>query len=184
MLGALTMTGCIRPNVVATVRYTIEPEISVTPAAESERTLGVRPLSSSVLYKLPMLYMEGLQVHEYPHSEWAMNPDDMVTRAIIDAITATNRFRDVGDASNVNRPDIILVGVLRRFEADRDVEPPEAVCEVRLELRETFGKQLLWADTLTARVPLEENRVPALARAMSQAVSQIANEAAREIAKR
>ena len=182
-LAALAAAGCIRPDVRPTVSYIIEPEISVSSVSQTERTLGVRPLSAPVLYKRHMLYTRGLQVYHYPHSEWAMNPEDVVTRAIMDAITATNRFSDVGDASDVNRPDLILVGELRRFEADRDATPPEAVCEIRLELRETFGTRLLWADTLVARVPLQDDAASAVPPAMSEAVSQVANEAATEIAK-
>ncbi len=183
LLATVTLGGCIRPSITPTVRYTLEPAIEVSAASGTDRTLGVRQLRAPILYRTPMLYKEGLQVHQYAYAEWAMNPDSMVTRAIIDAIAATKRFHDVADASSVNRPELMLVGELRRFEADRDVNPPEAVCEVRLELRETFGTKLLWADTLTARVPLQEDHLPAIPQAMSEAVAQIANRAATEIAK-
>ncbi len=182
LLGVVAAMGCIRPSVTPTVRYTLTPEIAVAQAPPTERSLGIRRLRASALYRTPILYAQNHQIHPYPFSEWAMNPEDMVTRAITDAISATGRFRDVGDASNINRPELMLVGELRRFEADRDGNPVEAVCEVRLELRETFGTNLLWAKTLTARVPLTEDRVAALPSAMSQAVAQVANMAAREIA--
>lgn len=182
LLGVFASTGCIRPSITPTVRYTLKPEIAVEQAPPTERSLGIRRLRTSALYRTPILYAQGHQIHPFPFAEWAMNPEDMVTRAITDALAATGRFRDVGDASNINRPELMLFGELRRFEADRDVNPVEAVCEVRLELRETFGTNLLWANTLTARVPLTEDRVAALPEAMSQAVAQIANTAAREIA--
>ncbi len=182
VLGVFAVTGCIRPTVTPTVRYVLKPDIAVAQVSPSERSLGIRRLRASALYRTPMLYTQDHQIHPYFYAEWATNPEDMVTRAITDAIIATGRFRDAGDASNVNRPELILVGELRRFEADRDASPVVAVCEVRLELREAFGTSLLWADTLLARVPLAADRVDALPGAMSHAVAQIANKAATEIA--
>ncbi|HPJ97868.1 MAG TPA: ABC-type transport auxiliary lipoprotein family protein [Candidatus Hydrogenedentes bacterium] len=182
MLGVFAATGCIRPTVTPTIRYVLKPEIAVAQASPTERSLGIRRFRASALYRTPILYAQDHQIHPYPYAEWALNPEDMVTRAITDAIVATGRFRDAGDASNVNRPELMLVGELRRFEADRDASPVVAVCEVRIELREAFGTGLLWADTLVARVPLAEDRVDALPDAMSLAVAQIANKAATEIA--
>jgi ABC-type uncharacterized transport system auxiliary subunit len=183
MLTLPALTGCIRPHIVPTTYYTIAPSVSVEKAEPTDRTLGIRPLSAPLLYKTPILYTEGLEVRAYPHAEWAMKPGDMVTRTITDAIVATNRFKDAGHASDVNRPELLLVGDLRKFEVDLDATPPEAVCEVRLELRETFGTQLLWADVVSARVPLETDHVSAVPHAMSEAVTQVANRAAAEIAK-
>jgi len=183
ILAITTAVGCVRPAIPPTLRYTIAPEISVETAPSTERTLGVRPLRAPLLYKTPILFTEGFQLREYPHAEWAVRPDHTLTRAIIDALVATQRFQDVGDAPNVNRPELILVGELRAFEVDHDVSPREAVCEVRLELRETFGTKLLWAGNLSARVPLEEDHISAVPKAMSEAISRVANNAAAEIAK-
>lgn len=183
MLSLPAVTGCIRPHIVPTTYYTIAPSVSIEKAEPTDRTLGIRPLSAPLLYKTPILYSKGLEVHAYPHAEWAMQPNEMVTRAITDAIVATQRFQDAGDAFHVKRPELLLVGDLRKFEVDRDATPAEAVCEVRLELRETFGTQLLWADVVSARVPLEDEHVSAVPHAMSEAVSQVANRAAAEIAK-
>ncbi|HQE81872.1 MAG TPA: ABC-type transport auxiliary lipoprotein family protein [Candidatus Hydrogenedentes bacterium] len=182
-LAVLAVAGCIRPQITPTAYYTLAPNISVEKAVPTERTLGVRPLRASLMYKTPLLYTQGLEVREYPHAEWAMKPADMVTRAITDAIIATERFHDVGEASNVNRPELVLVGELRKFETDHNAVPREAVCEVRLELRETFGTRLLWGDVLTARVPLENEHISAVPQAMSRAVAEVANRAAAEVAK-
>jgi ABC-type uncharacterized transport system auxiliary subunit len=182
ILSFPAVTGCVRPHIVPTTYYTIAPSVSVEKAEPTDHTLGIRPLSAPLLYKTPILYTEGLEVRAYPHAEWAMKPSDMVTRTITDAIVATKRFQDAGDAFHVKRPELLLVGDLRKFEVDRDAMPPEAVCEVRLELRETFGTRLLWADVVSARVPLENDHISAVPPAMSKAVTQVANQAAAMIA--
>ncbi len=182
MIAIMTTAGCARPAIPPPVRYTIAPEISVETAPSTERTLGVRPVRAPVVYRTPILYTEGFKLREYSQAEWAVRPDHTITRAIIDAIVATGRFQDVGDASNVNRPELILVGDIRAFEIDHDATPREAICEVRLELRETFGTKLLWAGNLAARVPLEEDHISAVPKAMSEAVSRVANNAAAKIA--
>lgn len=168
-----------------TVRYTLETRCDVARAEPSGRSLGVRAVETALPYKQKIVFRDaGLVLGQYEHAEWSELPRDFVTRALMDAIIATGRFADVGDASDMAMPDLILTGYLRKFDEVRTAEPWAAECEVRLRLerREPKPAKALWEDTLSARVPLEHNHVSALADAMSKAVAKIVREAAEAIA--
>ena len=181
----LAIAGCRGGTYIATTRYTVDPVIDATPAEQTDRALGIRPLEAAEPYGLKVCFRDqGHVLGQYTHTEWAEYPRDTFTRALIDAVAATQRFKDVGDALYLARPDLMLTGELRKFDEVRTTNPWTALCEVRLELREALGSEALWAATLSASEPLERNDVSALAEAMSKAVARIVSQAAEEIAQR
>jgi ABC-type uncharacterized transport system auxiliary subunit len=184
LLLSFAVLGCARQPVQPLLRYALDPAIQVDSATPTDLTLGIRPLEFSLPYKNNIVYRaEGHRVGQYPDAQWVELPRDMVTRAITDAVIATKRFHDVGNAGDLSRPDLLLVGYLRRFDEVRTESPWVALCEVRLELREALGSAALWSDTLSVSVPLAQNDLKALPEAMNLAVSQIAQEAAKAISK-
>ena len=173
------LCGCLGPREVQPVqRYAIHPDIAAPDAPATEYTLGVRPLVSSLPYGLRMVYLEGRhRLGTLPAAEWGEQPAEAVTRALVDALTASGRFQDVGDAANMNRPDYILTGDLRRFHENRTGQPWTAEIEVRLELRAAMGTANPWSATLHEAIPVENGAeaTPAdFAAAMNTAISNIA----------
>jgi ABC-type uncharacterized transport system auxiliary subunit len=186
-LFALMLAGCIgRVPYTPTVRYAVEPDVSVTEREGTPRAVAVRSLQVALPYsRTKIVYRtEGYVLGDYEHVEWAEEPGAVVTRALIDGLIASGRFEDVGDALNVTSPDLLLVGELRRFDEVRTSDPWEACCEVRLVLREGLERNAVWAGTVAATVPLERNDVAALPAAMSEAVTAVVEEAVAEIAAR
>jgi len=182
-LALIALAGCATPTYVPTTRYYIEPQIDVKPVNTIDKSLGIRPLEPAGPYKQNVIYRTGgFILGEHATIQWAEIPSAVVTRALTDAIVATKRFKDVGNAADLKMPDFILVGELRKFDEDRTVDPWAAKCEVRLELRPTNGTDTGWADTLAIRVPLEQNDTSALPKAMSNAITQIIKKTAETIA--
>ena len=187
---ALTLTclmaGCLFGGRAETIeRFVVTPPLAVpaeTQPAPGAPTLGLRPLVAANACRLQMAYRLGEQIG-FREQEWAEAPAQTVTRAINDAIVNAHLFTDVGDASDMARPDYMLYGELRGFYENLDKDPAEATIVVRLEVRRAQETELLWADTLTAVVPLEASDSPALARAMSQAVAQVAEQTAAALRK-
>jgi len=181
---ALLLAGCLTAGpITATHYYAIDPQLSVAQAQPLDKTLGVRPFTVARPYGLAMAFLDtGHRIGYREHLEWAEKPEDMLTRAVTDAIIATGRFSDVGNAAEMARPDFMLTGHLRKFHENRTVAPAQAAIEIRLELREARGAKALWAATLTSEVPLEDDRAATLAAAMSEAAAQIAQHAATAIA--
>ena len=182
---ALVAAGCVTHTYPSVVLYTIAPELDVPQAEGSDRTLGLRPLIAALPYRQQVMFRASdFELRPYDNVQWAELPRDMVTRALTDALVASKRFEDVGNAADLNAPDWILTGELRRFDEVHTCDPWVAECEVRLELRDALGSAAIWAATLSAREPLAQNDVAALAPAMSRAVAIVVHQAAEQIAVR
>ena len=185
LLITVIAIGCATPRYTPPTKYVLEPEVKVAEAQTLDKTLGIRSLLAARPYKQKVVYREkGFVLGDYSAVEWAELPADVLTRVLTDAIVATRRFRDVGDAADLVVPDFILTGELRKFDVVRTTDPWTAECEVRLELRETQQPQAVWAATLTESEPLERNEPSALPAAMSRAVERIVKRAAEAIAAR
>jgi len=177
--------GCLTPSRVALpTRYLLTPACDVTKAQSGGLSLGIRPIEAARPYRQKIMYREaGLVLREYPGAEWAELPADVATRALTDALVATGRYTDVGNAADMRVPDLILTGHLRKFDEVRTANPWTAECEIRFELRNNNDTQSAWSVTLSASEPLERNEPSALAEAMSRALARVINQAANEIAK-
>jgi len=172
---SLLATGCLTTKeFTPTLRYTLAPTIPVTaPGRTSEETLAVRPLESARPYKQNIVYRNGLEIGHYTSVEWAELPADAVGRALRDALLASGRYRDVGSALDLTKPTYILTGQLRKFDLVKDSQPWHAEIEVRLEVREALGRNLVWASTLPVTEPLDKDDIGALPAAMGRAVSRL-----------
>jgi ABC-type uncharacterized transport system auxiliary subunit len=179
---AFAAAGCFTTKYTPVVHLSIEPQPNVNPASTVDKSLGVRPLQPALPYKQDVVYRGSEHVIAYQQGVmWAELPRDTVTRALVDALTETKRFADVGDAADLRVPDLILTGQLRKFDEVRIADPWMAECEVRLELRAGIERRAVWAATLCAREPLAGNGPAALAAAMSRAVTRIVEQAAAAI---
>ena len=183
IVAVLVVAGCVTHTYAPPDVYVLAPEIGVSTTQPTDRTLGMRPLQAARPYKQAIVFRApGHILGQYDSALWAELPSDALTRALADAIRGTGRFRDVGNAADMNAPDLILTGELRKLDEVRTTDPWTAECEVRLELREARGPEVVWAATLSATEPLAKNEVSALAAAMSRAVATVLNQAASRIA--
>ncbi len=181
LMGLLALaTGCLStPTIAPTQYYTLNVETRVTGGTPTSKTLGIRPLASARPYKLEIAYTaEPNRLSYFPRAEWAEAPSIVINRALKDSIRALGAFVDVGDAADMVRPDYILTGELRRFEADYTGTEPRVVVEVALAIRSTSGPGTLWEGLANAEAPLPPNdssteHVAAVAQAMSEAVSML-----------
>jgi len=180
----LAGAGCLgNSTYIPTMYYTVDPEVEAPVAQSCEGTLGVRPLTSARPYaKAKMHYREeGFVIGEYGYDEWAELPATLVTRTVLDAIVSSGRYEDAGYAIDMTAPDFILTGQLRQFVEIRTTTPWSAVCEVRIEVRDTDHGAVLWSGTPSASVPIEGQGPSAFAQAMSKAVGQVVQEAVTQI---
>lgn len=207
ILCSVVMAGCLSHKVASTRFFLIEPpavlhehgtpapatmapaatEIGQVsgplPAVPVALTLGVRPFLAAKPYAQPMAYLgEDRELVFRDRVHWAEPPGEVLTRAVRDALAASGRFQDVGDAADMARPDLILTGEVRRFLENRTVTPAMAEVAVHIEVREARGVRLLWAGLLRATEPVHEATPGALTAAMSEAVARIAEDAARTLA--
>jgi ABC-type uncharacterized transport system auxiliary subunit len=181
--GVCLLAGCATTQYTPTTRYRLDPVVDIKAGTPGEGSLGIRALIAARPYKQAIVSQDAGYVLSYSsHEEWSELPSATITRTLTDALAATKRFKDVGDAVNLAAPDYILTGELRKFDLDRAESAWSAVCEVRLELRKGMTREPVWAETLTASEPLPKNEVTALPAAMSRAVGKVVTQAATAIA--
>jgi ABC-type uncharacterized transport system auxiliary subunit len=180
--GAL-LPGCLTPGTIEPTRYyTLSP--TTVPGDETgvDQTLGIRPLIGAKPYKLEMAYRaEKNRLAYFVDAEWAELPATLVSRALSDSIIESRLFSDAGDAADMARPDFVLSGELRRFEADYTGEAPLFIATIAVSVRETGTGERRWHDLIEARVPLKAGRLndagetdySDIARGASLAVSQL-----------
>ncbi|MBI1318183.1 MAG: hypothetical protein GC168_04420 [Candidatus Hydrogenedens sp.] len=176
---AISLCSCSILNSKGTPvdRYVLVVRPQADEATQVPLTLGIRPLYSARPYHVDMVYLdEGGKLSDYTGAQWAELPETVVTRALTDAFNATKRFKDVGNAADMARPDIILTGEVREFVEDRTVVPAEAVVEIYAASRYARDTALVWSGVSTARVPLDGSGAEALRKAMQEAVAQAVQE--------
>jgi ABC-type uncharacterized transport system auxiliary subunit len=179
LMVPILMCGCLTAPKLSPVQiYLVEPKPQVAAAEPAGKTLGVRQIEAARPYREQIAYRDkGMVLGYYPNAEWAELPAQIVTRALIDALTQSHRFSDVGYAGDLVSPDFILTGELRQFDLVRSTEPWTAAVEVRLELRGAMSPEIVWGQTLSATENLAKNEVSALPEAMSKAVSRVIEQA-------
>jgi len=178
---AIFLSGCafLKPGGPPPGRYVITSQPRPDALPPTALTLGLRPLSSARPYHTSMMFLDTTgRLTSYETAEWAELPEAVLTRALTDALDATGRFEDVGNAADMARPDIILTGDIRSFHEDRGVSPAEAVVELHVAARIAQTKALVWSGLATARVPLTSGGAEGLRAAMEAAVTQAATEIA------
>jgi ABC-type uncharacterized transport system auxiliary subunit len=183
LAAIIAATGCATPKFTPPTKYVLEPQVKVEAVPTTQKTLGIRSLQAARPYKQKVVYRDvGFVLGEYACIEWAEMPADTLTRVLTDALVSTHRFKDVGEASDLSVPDLVLTGEVRRFYVDRTTESWTAVCEARVEIRDSASPDAVWAETLRETEPLERNEPSALPAAMTRVVEKIIGKAASEIA--
>lgn len=180
-MGCLFLVGCIStPRYVPTTRYMLQPSVTTIETAETlPLRLAVRPLEAARPYRLQVLYLEqGAELAAYPNAEWAELPAETLTRAFVDALRASKRFRDVGLVFDVGVPDFLVLGKIRRFEELRGESSAQALCEASFELRVASDRRAVWMETLSATEPIARPDDPAAsAQALGRAAGRVISEA-------
>lgn len=193
MTTTATLSGCLTAATISPARYyTITPEAGVESIATSGKSLGIRPLIGAKPYKLAMAYTaEDNRLAYYQNAEWADLPATMVNRALTDGLIKLEGFSEVDDAANIARPNFILTGELRRFEADYNRETPAAVVEIICIIRDTESGASLWQGYVTGETPLPareegeslhaDTSLAAVAEAMSTSVASVVTQTCKKI---
>lgn len=198
LLGVLltataNLSGCLTASTISPTRYyTISPETPVEAVTSSGKSLGMRPLIGAKPYKLAVAYTaEDNRLAYFQNAEWADLPATMVNRALTDGLIKLEGFSEVDDAANIARPNFILTGELRRFEADYNREIPAAVVEIICIIRDTESGASLWQGYVTGETPLptgaageslhSDASLAGVAEAMSASVASVVTQACKKI---
>ncbi len=180
----LLLAGCFGGSYEPIGYFVIEPALTITPGTPGGDSIAVQPLDYARMYKLRMAYRgQGHGLGYRANAQWAELPRDAVTRTIGDALRASSRFTDAGPAHEIPRPTLLLTGEVRIFDEDREAEPWQARCEVRLDLRKREDDSLVWSETFRAAKPMAGTAPEDFAAAMSTAIGDLAQQVVERFAR-
>ncbi len=169
------IAGCFGGRYEPIGHFALEPTLTITPGTPGDDSIGVQPLDYARMYKLRMVFRgQGHELGYRANAQWAELPRDTVTRTLIDALRASKLFADAGPAFEIARPILLLTGEVRIFDEDRETEPWQARCEVRLDLRKREDDSLVWSETFRAAEPMAGTSPEDFAAAMSTAIAALA----------
>lgn len=181
---SLALTGCLTPTGGKLPdQFLLRPNPEVSSASVTSATLGLRPIEAARPFQLAMAYIEANGgLNYYQSASWAEYPAVVATRALHDALDRTARFADVGMATEMARPNLMLIGYLNSCQENRSSGVGIAEVEIRLELRRAQQVDLLWSATLKQSEPLSGEGPAAFATAMQAALTRLVADAAAQIA--
>ncbi len=189
LLLNLLLAGCISPikrePMTPIHLYSLGQSWNVKPQVppRNPQPFGIRIFETSSAIKRRMLYRTSpVEVGYYEYNRWVEPPNEILTRAFIEALGTSRLFSEVGRAEEVPPAARILSGSLERFEEDRTTEPTSAVVEMRLELRKRRSGRIIWSEKISARQPLEGSSSRDFALAMDKAVHTLLDRATSNIA--
>lgn len=181
MLLSAIVIGCATTPAIPTDYYRIVLEVPEPSVGSGELSVAVRPLRATSPRETAITYVTPERAQRpYPNVAWSEPPQDLVTRAIINALRAEECFADVGLASDMTPPDWIVHGELLAFHELRGAGSGDrqAVCTISVEVRERDTGTLRAAKTFTQTQPIDGAGVPALVAALEAAAAEAVAEIA------
>ena len=158
------------------------------PAADRlDHTAVLMPLRvGRVIGQGRIIYRESReQVGFYEYHRWAEDPEDSVTRSLLNEVLARGTFAAVVPYDGRTKADFILRGELRRLEEVDYEGPVRAVVEIALELVDAGSGLVVWsgASAVTEDVPASEVRsvVSRMSAAVGKSVKQLTGELDRHV---
>jgi ABC-type uncharacterized transport system auxiliary subunit len=170
---ALTVGGCGPARYAK--GYVLDFPPSATPAPPANQTHGALAVRE---FQCPLYLCEGRIVYRptaeeigfYEFHRWATNPRSMVTQFVADSIRARGLFKSVALQESGVEPAYVLRGSIDRLEeVDRDADV-QAVCTISAQLIDTQSKSIIWTQSVSQSVAVQNRTVAGVVNGLSNAV--------------
>jgi ABC-type uncharacterized transport system auxiliary subunit len=167
----LAMGGC------GSVRYpthyvlNFEPSVPAPAPARSTGTVAVVELGCpDYLCADRIVYRPTpTEVGFYEYHRWAVSPREMIAHHLADRVRARSLFASVSDGDSRLATDFVLNGTIDRLEEVDEGRRVAAVCALSAQLRDTRTGSIVWRDTITERVAVEQRDVAGLVNGLTTA---------------
>ena len=172
LVATLAMGGCGSVHYPAQYVLNLEPSIQVGAGGRRIGTVEVGELrcpdylcAGRIVYR-----PTPAEVGFYEYHRWAVSPREMIAQHLADRVRARSLFARVTDAESRVATDFVLNGTIDRLEEVDEARRVAAVCALSAQLRDTRTGSVVWAGTITERVPLEQRDVAGLVNGLTTAV--------------
>lgn len=178
LMGALVLAGC------GSVRYPKNYVLDFPPAAPRPAASNGVPGQVAIReFRCPEYLCEGRIVYRttpeevgfYEYHRWAMNPRQAITRYLEDSLRSQSLFKSVAEHERGSEADYVLSGNIERFEELDQGRDVRAVCTISAQLLKRETRSVVWSDTASETVPVEERNVAGVVSSLSAAARSAAD---------
>jgi ABC-type uncharacterized transport system auxiliary subunit len=175
------------------VRYPTNYILNLPPPVTT--TASSAPATGPVIvreFRCPDYLCEGRIVYRptpeevgfYEYHRWAMDPRESITRAVTGALRAQRLFRYVGYQERDVAAAYVLNGAIERLEEiDRGTDV-QVVCSLSAQLIDAQTGALIWSDTATETLPVQQRDVAGIVSGLSTAAQASVDRLVKSIAEK
>ena len=172
LIGALALSACGSARYPAYYTLHFEPS---TQMPASERGIGTLAINE---WRCPDYLCEGRIVYRptpaevgfYQHHRWAVSPRAMIAHYLAERVRAQSLFVSVSGDESRMATDFVLSGTLERLEEVDEPRQVAAVCSISAQLVDTRTGAVVWSQTVTERVSVEQRDVAGVVNGLATAV--------------
>lgn len=184
--GLFLLSGCGSGPASRESFYSLRPEVSVTPSAQTlPGTLLVTPLGSrGFLGGTQIVFRtaeEPLQVQRYDDFLWESTPGQALAEALISALRTTNTFAYTVSIADRARADFMLNGELTRLEHRPTADPPAVSLAMTLTLIASHDRATRFSHTYSGSEPTRASTPEAMVSAFNRLSGRLLSEAVRDL---
>jgi ABC-type uncharacterized transport system auxiliary subunit len=174
-MAALVLTGC------GSVRYPTSYLLNLPAppqAAQSNPPLGHLAVHE---FRCPDYLCGGRIVYRptaetvgfYEDHRWATSPRQAITESISDALAARSLFKSITVRERGIEAAYVLTGNIARLEEVDQGRDVQAVCTISAQLMEVRTGSMVWHQTATEAVPVQQRNVAGVVTSLSAAARTV-----------
>lgn len=176
LMTALGLAGCAKihyPNY-----YVLNLPAPVPPPGPAAPILGsvaVREFEAPRFLRAgPIVYRDSPEeLNFYEYHRWVVDPRHTITSAMIQQMQSRGIFRSVDSYDGVQAAEYLLTGSLDHLEEVDQGSHVSVEVGLSARLRDTRTGVVLWRDTLSKTVQLDQRSVPGVVAEMSSTVQSM-----------
>jgi ABC-type uncharacterized transport system auxiliary subunit len=173
VLGALALAGCgsVRYPSTYVLNLPASPARTAAPAAKLG-SVAVREFHcADYLCEGRIVYRPSREeVAFYEYHRWAMSPRQAITQFVADALEGQSLFASVVVHERGVMPEYVLTGNIQRLEEEDQNRDVRAVCTISAQLMEVRTGSVVWRETISEAVPVQQRNVGGVVIGLSEAV--------------
>lgn len=123
------------------------------------------------------------EVGFYEYHRWATDPRDSITKYIADSLRSKALFSQVAAQERGIQPAYILTGSVDRLEEVDQSRDVRVVCALSAQLMDAQTGSVVWSDTASETLSVDQRNMAGIVRSMSSAVQSTVDQLMKSMAK-
>jgi len=188
LAGALFLSGCA-VKVPQNHYYTLRADLPAPPPPASSLPVSLAvarfTAASRALAQERLVYRTAPhRVDFYEYHRWTDPPPDLVTRILIDRLTASGLFRSVTRVQTGEASDFILGGRVESLEEIDSGQDVSVRVAITAELTDAKARAIVWTARGVKEAPVRDRSVDGVVQALNEALADSLEQITRSLLKK